>query len=153
MRAHEVGRDYLARYGINTDRAMAQAEWMRKNLGSAKPFGRTVPRPLRKTWLTTRLSVIAAVEHFTAVLGEWILNCSSELDAAGTDPSMLDLMRWHGVEEVEHRSVAFDVFQHFGGNYVRRLVSMIFVAIGLTICFIIGGTMLLSADATTTKRL
>jgi hypothetical protein len=95
-RAHEVGREYLARYGIDTGRAMAQAEWMRKNLGSATPFGRTVPRPLRKTWLVTRLSAIAAIEHFTAVLGDWILNYSAALDAGGTDPAMLDLLRWHG---------------------------------------------------------
>ena len=151
-RAHEVGREYLARYGIDTGRAMAQAEWMRKNLGSATPFGRTVPRPLRKTWLVTRLSAIAAIEHFTAVLGDWILNYSAALDAGGTDPAMLDLLRWHGAEEVEHRSVAFDVYQHVSGNYARRLVSMVLVSIALTIGFIIGGSMLLSADATTKQR-
>jgi predicted metal-dependent hydrolase len=131
-RAHEVGREYLARYGIDTGRAMAQAEWMRKNLGSATPFGRTVPRPLRKTWLVTRLSAIAAIEHFTAVLGDWILNYSAALDAGGT--------------------VAFDVFEHVSGNYARRLVSMVLVSIALTIGFIIGGSMLLSADATTKQR-
>jgi uncharacterized protein len=151
-RAHEVGREQLARFGIGTDRAMARAEWMRVHLGGPQPLGRTLPRPLRRPWLVTRLSAIAAVEHFTAVLGEWILNDSQELDAVGADPSMLDLMRWHGAEEVEHRSVAFDVYQHVSGNYLRRLVSMVFTVIGLTIGFIIGGTLLLSADTTTKKR-
>jgi predicted metal-dependent hydrolase len=151
-RAHELGREYLGRHGIDTDRAMARAEWMRKNLGGAEPFGRRVPRPLRRTWLVVRLSAIAAVEHFTAVLGEWILNESGELEAAGADPEMLDLMRWHGAEEVEHRSVAFDVYQHVSGNYLRRLVSMVLTVIGLTIGFIIGGTLLLSADTTTKQR-
>jgi uncharacterized protein len=151
-RAHEAGREYLAHHGFDTDRAMAQAEWMRKNLGGPEPFGRTLPQPLRRPWLVTRLSAIAAVEHFTAVLGEWILNESTELDTIGTDPDMLDLMRWHGAEEVEHRSVAFDVYQHVSGNYVRRLVSMVLTVIGLTIGFIIGGSLLLSADTTTSQR-
>jgi uncharacterized protein len=151
-RAHEVAREYLGRYGIDTDRAMAQAEWARVNLGGAKPFGRTVPRPLRKTWLITRLSAIAAIEHFTAVLGDWILNGSAELDVVGADPAMLDLLRWHGAEEVEHRAVAFDLFEHVSGSYVRRLVSMILVAIALTVGFTIGGIQLMSADPTTTDR-
>ncbi|HEY1830786.1 MAG TPA: metal-dependent hydrolase [Acidimicrobiales bacterium] len=151
-RAHDVAREYLSRYGIDTDRAMAQAEWARVNLGGAKPFGRTVPRPLRKTWLVTRLSAIAAIEHFTAVLGDWILNGSAELDVIGADPAMLDLLRWHGAEEVEHRAVAFDLFEHVSGSYVRRLVSMILVAIALVVGFTIGGIQLMSADPTTTER-
>jgi ferredoxin-NADP reductase len=36
----------------------------------------------------------------------------------------VDLLRWHGAEEVEHRSVAFDVFQHVDGRYGRRLRAM-----------------------------
>jgi len=151
-RAHEVGREYLSRHGIDTERSMAQGEWMRTNLGGPTPFGRTVPKPLRRTWLVARLSAIAAIEHFTAVLGEWILNESDQLAVDGADPQMLDLMRWHGAEEVEHRSVAFDVYQYFSGNYVRRLVSMVFAAIALHVAFIVGGTLLLSADGTTKQH-
>jgi predicted metal-dependent hydrolase len=151
-RAHEIGRDYMARYGIETDRVMARAEWMRRNLGSATPFGRTLPRPLRKTWLVTRLSTIAAIEHFTAVLGEWILTQSGALDAAGADPAMLDLLRWHGAEEVEHRAVAFDVFEHISGNYIRRVLAMVATVVALTVAFALGGALLLAADPTTTQR-
>ena len=31
------------------------------------------------------------------------------------------LMTWHAVEELEHRTVAFDVYDHVCGGYVRRL--------------------------------
>ena len=43
----------------------------------------------------------------------------------GSDPVMLDLLRWHGAEEVEHRSVAFELFQHVSGSYVRRVETMV----------------------------
>lgn len=33
---------------------------------------------------------------------------------------MLDLLRWHGAEEVEHRAVAFELFMHLDGGYRRR---------------------------------
>jgi hypothetical protein len=54
---------------------------------------------------------IVGIEHYTAVLGQWILD-AHQLDEAGADPAMMDLLRWHGAGEVEHRSVAFDVYQH-----------------------------------------
>ncbi|GFN03415.1 hypothetical protein Smic_19710 [Streptomyces microflavus] len=67
-----------------------------------------------------RVATIAAIEHYTAFLGDWILNAEA-LDRKGADPTMLDLLRWHGAEEVEHRSVAFEVFMHVDGGYRRRV--------------------------------
>jgi uncharacterized protein len=151
-RAHDAGCEYLARHGIDTTRVVAQGEWLRQNVGGATPFGRPVPKVLRRNWLVARLSAIAAIEHFTAVLGEWILNDSEALDADGANAPMLDLMRWHGAEEVEHRSVAFDVYQHVSGNYARRVVAMVFTVIALTVAFIVMGSMLLRADRTTRQR-
>ncbi|MGK5544954.1 metal-dependent hydrolase [Streptomyces sp. URMC 127] len=93
-------------------------------LGEKPPFGLPVtPRE----WLRFRLSLIAAIEQFTAVLGNWVLEAEG-LDRAGPDPVMLDLLRWHGAEEVEHRSVAFDMYEHCGGEdpgrYARRVLGM-----------------------------
>ncbi|MFJ9032993.1 metal-dependent hydrolase [Streptomyces sp. NPDC102274] len=93
-------------------------------LGEKPPWG--MPFPAGK-WLLYRLAFIAAIEQFTAVIGDWVLRAEG-LDRAGADEVMLDLLRWHGAEEVEHRAVAFDVYQHCGGSdparYARRIGTM-----------------------------
>ncbi|MEU4315161.1 metal-dependent hydrolase [Nocardia sp. NPDC024068] len=75
--------------------------------------------------LVDRLAVIASLEHFFAFLGDWVLN--SELERFEADPRMLDLFRWHGAEEVEHRNVAHDVAEYFGVGYFRRGALMLLV--------------------------
>ena len=88
------------------------------------------PRPLtgrrEKNYLIERLAVIAAIEHITAFLGDWVLNAEG-LDRAGADPTMLDLLRWHGAEEVEHRSVAYDVMRYFDKRESRRIRTQVIV--------------------------
>ncbi|MGH3970820.1 MAG: metal-dependent hydrolase [Mycobacterium sp.] len=73
--------------------------------------------------LCDRLWLIAAIEHYTAVLGDFALN--SAWDDYGADPTMVDLFRWHGSEEVEHRNVAHDVAVYFRDSYVARIRSML----------------------------
>ncbi len=41
---------------------------------------------------------------------------------------MMDLLRWHGAEEVEHRAVAFDLFTHLDGRWQRRVRAMLVTA-------------------------
>lgn len=38
-----------------------------------------------------------------------------------TDSPLADLAKWHVMEELEHRSVAFDVYEHVVGSYPYRL--------------------------------
>ncbi|MFE2330021.1 metal-dependent hydrolase [Streptomyces sp. NPDC059385] len=114
--AHDDVLPHLKRLDLDPTPYTAQVDWLfEKLLGD-----RTLPPgKARQWWLMERVAMIAAIEHYTAFLGDWVLN-AAELDRRGADPMMLDLLRWHGAEEVEHRSVAFDLFMHVDGNYRRR---------------------------------
>ncbi|MGW5678005.1 metal-dependent hydrolase [Streptomyces sp. NPDC003860] len=115
--AHDDVLPHLKALGLDPTPYTAQVDWMfEKLLGDRTlPPGRA-----RRWWLLERVALIAAIEHYTAFLGNWVLN-AEELDRRGADPMMLDLLRWHGAEEVEHRSVAFDLFTHVDGGYGRRV--------------------------------
>lgn len=80
------------------------------------------------------LAITVAIEHFTAVLAEILLRDGSILDRA--DPSMRALWRWHAAEELEHKTVAFDVFRAVGGSDALRIGVMrrvsVFLAFELT---------------------
>lgn len=94
-------------------------------------------RPSWPSWtqrwqLKRRLAITAALEHFTAVLGHWALTADG-LDAADADPTMLDLFRWHAAEEVEHRALVYDVYQHIGGGYGLRALAMVGTTVGLLV--------------------
>ena len=84
------------------------------------------------------------------MLGVWIVQ-AEELDAAGTDPVMLDLLRWHGAEEVEHRSVAFDAYMAVDGSYPKRVVHGIVGAVGITLGLFAVGLRVNQLDPTTKR--
>jgi uncharacterized protein len=76
-----------------------------------------------------QLGVTCALEHFTALLADFLLGDPRLLD--GADPVMARLWRWHAAEENEHKAVAFDVLKAAGGSYVGRVGTMI----GATVIF------------------
>ncbi|MEV6650067.1 metal-dependent hydrolase [Streptomyces sp. NPDC051219] len=126
---HAYVLDHLADQRLDAEAYTRHVDFLfEKLLGEKPPFG--VPIPVGE-WLRFRLALIAAIEQFTAVLGNWVLHAEG-LDRAGADEVMLDLLRWHGAEEVEHRAVAFDMYQHCGGTglprYARRIEGMAVVA-------------------------
>ncbi len=68
-----------------------------------------------------QLAGTCALEHLTATLGE---STFSDPLLERAHPTMRELMEWHAVEELEHKSVAFDVFRHVGGRYHHRIIGM-----------------------------
>ncbi|MBW8486076.1 metal-dependent hydrolase [Actinomadura parmotrematis] len=117
--SHDGVLDHFLAQGLDVRPFVRQAEFMFEGLLGDR--GLTGERA--HGWLVERVALIAAIEHFTGVLGDWILNAGA-LDRAGADPTMLDLLRWHGAEEVEHRHVAHDLFMHLDGSYGARLRAM-----------------------------
>jgi predicted metal-dependent hydrolase len=61
-----------------------------------------------------RLMRTVAAEHFTAVMAHYALTHPQNMDTV--PDSFRDLFMWHSIEEVEHKSVAFDVYQHCVGD-------------------------------------
>jgi predicted metal-dependent hydrolase len=54
------------------------------------------------------LAATMALEHFTAILAHQLLANPSHLE--GAEAEVADLWRWHAVEEVEHKGVAYDTW-------------------------------------------
>lgn len=65
-----------------------------------------------------RLALTASLEHITAILSEQILRNPAFM--AGADPTMARLWRWHAMEEIEHKAVAYDVLCKVERNPLRR---------------------------------
>jgi len=80
----------------------------------------------------TQLGVTAALEHYTATLAEVLLR---QEDARNefTTPEIRTLFSWHALEETEHKSVAYDVFQHVCGKRYVRVATMYGVHLGFLV--------------------
>ena len=139
--SHQGALDHLGEAGIDVSRYVEQVEWIFGELLGERGLSGDAARE----WLVERVGLVAAIEHLTAVLGEWLLH-SPELDAAGADPQMLDMLRGHGAEEVEHRSVAHDLYVHLDGRYLRRIRAMLVTAPALIRLWASGTAQLCARD-------
>lgn len=141
--AHESVHAHFAGHGIDPGPYLRQVEFIfRDALGERGLTGAEA-----REWLVDRLAAVAAIEHLTAFLGDWILHADA-LDEAGAHPTMLDLLRWHGAEEVEHRSVAHDLYMHLDGSHVRRIRMLTIVAPMLLRLWAAGVAHLMAEDRT-----
>jgi predicted metal-dependent hydrolase len=146
--AHQMVLQHLAEQGIDTTPYTDRLQnWLSK-LGKQHPGW---PRILQRVSLYRRLAVVAALEPFNAALGEWFIQ-NRGLDYAGADQTMLDLLRWHGAEEIEHRSLVFDVYQNVCGNYPLRALTMLSTAPTFAFWWIAGLRFLMATDPTTNAK-
>lgn len=115
----KILEDFMVARGLDPTPILRQVEHAFNHILAPS----TTPDPKRRhNQLCERLWLIAAIEHYTAVLGDFALNCPWE--DYGADPTIVDLFRWHGSEEVEHRTVAHDVATYFNDSYFARIRSM-----------------------------
>lgn len=115
MRAHNEFNAALARWGVDVDREIAYAEsvfaWIEK----------WVPKKVQ-------LGMTAFLEHITATGAHTLF--VEPVVAESMHPEALRFWRWHAVEELEHKAVAFDLLRDVGGGYLLRVTSAI-VAVAL----------------------
>ena len=78
-----------------------------------------------------QLAMTCALEHFTAMMAELLLNNEDMRELM--DPEVRRLLVWHALEETEHKAVAFDVYLATGGSYRTRIVAMLITTVGFTI--------------------
>lgn len=67
------------------------------------------------------LAITVGLEHVTATLAHRVL--ADERILAGVEPEFARMWSWHAAEEIEHKAVAFDVFQAVGGTWFERAIT------------------------------
>ncbi len=83
---------------------------------------------VKKLPFATQLAITCAFEHFTALLGGYILKHPEVLQTL--DEDAVKLWVWHAIEEIEHRSVAYNTYQAVYGNHQLRKKVMKTVTYG-----------------------
>ena len=79
-----------------------------------------------------QLATTVALEHYTAILAEQLLRDTDHQENI-QDREALKLWMWHALEENEHKSVAYDVYELIGGGYFTRIFAMIVATIGFIV--------------------
>jgi predicted metal-dependent hydrolase len=63
------------------------------------------------------LAVTMALEHYTAIMAHMMLKDPKYY--AGADPELTEMWRWHAIEEIEHKGVAYDTWLHATTDWSR----------------------------------
>src|SRR4051812_9017731 len=116
----QVLQDLMVARGVDPEPVLRQLDYV---FGLVLAPGPSTDPRKRLNHLCDRLWLIAAIEHYTAVLGDFALNRA--WDDYGADPTLVDVFRWRGREEDEHPNVARDVAVYFHDSYLDRIRSMI----------------------------
>jgi len=77
------------------------------------------------------LAATMALEHYTAILAHQLLTRPELM--AHADPQVAAMWRWHAVEEIEHKAVAYDTYVWATRNWPRRKRWMLKSVMMLTI--------------------
>lgn len=79
-------------------------------------LSKVLPKP-------ARLSATVALEHYTAIISEYVLGSAAVHEKF--DRQTGDFVLWHMMEETEHKAVAYDVYEKYVGSYALRAGTMI----------------------------
>lgn len=137
---HDSFNEVMASQGVDVEEAAANLR------GFIQIFQKYMPKKYQ-------LAMTAAFEHFTATLGEAMLKDQADM-FTDADPVMRALFLWHGVEEVEHKAVAFDVYQKVaGGGYLMRTSALVLATLMMHMVVVPVFWNMLKIDGVATKPL
>ncbi len=132
----EAVRDFIAQESIHTHQHRQYNEVLER-LGYANVAHDLIERIQaisdRRLSLISQLAVVCAYEHYTAVLGNLVLNNPRVL--ASAEPAMALIWGWHSAEETEHKSVCFDLYSAAGGGWFWRATWFLLVTLSFTLLF------------------
>ena len=72
---------------------------------------------IRKRPQIINLAATIALEHYTAMMAHEFL--ANPKHFAGAEPETAAMWRWHAMEEIEHKGVAFDTYLHATRSWTR----------------------------------
>lgn len=89
----------------------------------------------------TKIAATACIEHLTAIVAAELIENAHHLD--GTDDQLRELWIWHALEEIEHKSVAFDVWVHATRSWsgLRRYLFRSSLMLAISASFFFNRTM------------
>lgn len=135
-RHHKDFNEVLEQKGYQARRLDKQVAFFGKILDS-------LPHPIR-------LSLMASVEHMTGVWSQELLE--NPIHEARMSPWLRDVIMWHALEENEHKSVTFDLYQHLNGNYLLRVATLPLAAFAVVATPTLWGLGLLHDDGSLWDR-
>ena len=109
-REHDIMNKAVMAHGVSVDKVEAAFKRMRTLL--QKVLSEDM-----------QLSTMAAAEHFTGTISAVFVEHPEIFK--DFDPALGAMIAWHMIEETEHKSVTFDVYQDAVGSYSKRIAGMV----------------------------
>ena len=111
--AHTEYTELLSLQGIRIDRIMAVVKPI------IEEFQKVAPHKFQ-------LAATVAAEHVTATLAEGLIENDFGIFDDDCDPVMGAFYAWHAIEEIEHKSVAWEVYDRAAeGDYLTRCAALL----------------------------
>lgn len=104
-REHDAMNTWVSEHGYDIQK-------LEKRLGVVLAIARFLPP-------STQLAVTCSLEHVTAMMAEMLIDRDDVRSVMSED--MKKLWVWHALEEVEHKSVAFDLYKNVADKYWERV--------------------------------
>ena len=77
--------------------------------------------------LRFNLAYAEGFESMALAIGHMLIEDREHL-FGHSDSNVASLVLWHFVEEIEHKNVAFDVFDHLYGSYIWRMIGLFYAS-------------------------